>query len=69
MKVIDVSFDEEAEEKTMAHSVPVKDSKTLVSPVQDEVDWDLLEAEIEDEEAVAELEKREPSDNISIKDD
>ena len=67
VEVIDVSSNEEAEEKAVTRNIPVKDDKPPMSPVQYEVDWDLLEAEIEEEEAVAEAKNGETSSNISVK--
>ena len=65
---IDISLDEEAEERATTRDVPIKDGKPLVPQVQDEVDRDLLEAKIEEEEVVVEAEKREESDRVFVKD-
>ena len=50
------------------HGVLVRDKKPPTSLVEDKVDWDLLEVEIEKEEAVVEEKKGEVSGSISLKD-
>ena len=68
VEVINISSDDEAEATTATRGVPVKDNKPLASSVQDEVDCDLLEVDIEGEEAVAGVEEEDTSGNVYVKD-
>ena len=71
VEVVDISSDEDVEEKVATDGAPVKDSKSPAplgsSQVQDEVDWDLLEVEIREEEATTKVKKEEVTDSISVK--